>query len=291
MGNRVFLAWRHGLRQYPVLSGAVILFFIILAIFADFIITHSPYQSSLPDRLLPPFWQDGGSTRHLLGTDALGRDILSRIVMGARISLAVAFTSLVIGGVIGSSAGICAGYFGGWVDVLVMRTTDAVLSFPILLLALLLAITRGANFENLIISMCIALWSRYARVVRGEVMSLRERDFVALAKVAGRSPWWIMFHHIFPNTINTIVVLVTLQVGWLILVEAILSFLGAGVPPPYPAWGTMVSDGRDYLATAWWISAFPGLAILLIALSFNLFGDWLREALDPKMRETMRGIQ
>lgn len=229
--SRTLKSLRRRLWSYPVLPMLVIACLLLMAIFADLIVPHSPVVTNLPDRLIPPFWQDGGSMKYILGTDSLGRDILSRIVMGARISLAVAFSSLAIGGTIGTILGICAGYLGGLVDTVIMRLADAVLGFPLLLLALLLAVTRGASFDNLIIAICIAIWGIYVRVVRSEVVSIKERDFVALAKVAGCSRVWIMFHHIFPNVLNTVVVLLTLQVGFVILVEATLSFLGAGVPP------------------------------------------------------------
>ena len=286
--KRQVTGWVRWFRRYPVISIFFIALFLLMAVFANLIAPHSPYQTSLPARFLPPFWMEGGSLNHILGTDALGRDLFSRLLIGARVSILVAFISLLVGGAIGTIIGITAGYFSGLVDSILMRLADAVLGFPLILLAILLAITRGASFETLIFAVCIVLWARYARVIRSETLSLKERDFVALAKVAGRSPLWIMFHHIFPNVVNTLVVVLTLQVGWVILVEATLSYLGAGVPSPYPAWGTMVSDGRAYLDSAWWVSLFPGLMILLIALSFNLFGDWLRKALDPKLRQVSK---
>ena len=286
--KRQITGWVWWVRRYPVISMFFITLFLFMAIFADLIAPHSPYQTNLPARFVPPFWTEGGSLKHILGTDALGRDLFSRLLIGARVSILVAFISLLVGGAIGTIIGITAGYFSGLVDSILMRLADAVLGFPLILLAILLAITRGASFETLIFAVCIVLWARYARVIRSETLSLKERDFVALAKVAGRSPVWIMFHHIFPNVVNTLVVVLTLQVGWVILVEATLSYLGAGVPSPYPAWGTMVSDGRAYLDSAWWVSLFPGLMILLIALSFNLFGDWLRKALDPKLRQVSK---
>jgi len=260
-----------------------------MAIFANLITPHSPTEQSLPERLIPPAWQAGGSTDHLLGTDVLGRDVLSRIIFGSRVSLLVAFLSLLIGGLGGTLLGVIAGYSGGKLDAVIMRAADSTLAFPMILLALLLAVTLGPSLQNVVIAISITLWARYARAVRGEVLSVKERDFVAQAKIVGCSRFRIIVQHILPNVLNTVVVLLTLQVGWVIIVEATLSFLGAGVPPPTPTWGSMVSDGREYLVAAWWISFLPGIAIVMVVLSFNLMGDWLSEALDPKLREAAVG--
>lgn len=277
------------IRRYPVVPILVILTFLLMAIFANLIAPHSPTEQSLPERLIPPAWQAGGSTDHLLGTDVLGRDVLSRIIFGSRVSLFVAFLSLLIGGLGGTLLGVIAGYSGGKLDAVIMRAADSTLAFPMILLALLLAVTLGPSLQNVVIAISITLWARYARAVRGEVLSVKERDFVAQAKIAGCSRFRIIVQHILPNVLNTVVVLLTLQVGWVIIVEATLSFLGAGVPPPTPTWGSMVSDGREYLVAAWWISFLPGIAIVMVVLSFNLMGDWLSEALDPKLREAAVG--
>jgi peptide/nickel transport system permease protein len=278
--------WRLGdLRGIPVVLIVLLTVIVIGAAAADFIATHPPDQASLRMRLKPPFWIAGGSLSYPLGTDGLGRDIFSRILYGARISLAVGLLAVAGGGALGITLGMVSGYFGGKIDAIVMRLTDAASAIPIVLVALLFVVTLGASFVNVIIALAALLWARYARVVRSEVLSLRERDFVTLARIADASHFWILTRHILPNLLNTVVVMLTLQVGVVILTEATLSFLGAGVPPPMPAWGSMVADGRDYIATAWWISFFPGMAILITVLTFNLFGDWLRDRLDPKLRQ------
>lgn len=228
---------------------------------------------------------EGGKGDFLLGTDHLGRDMLSRVIFGARISLSVAMVTLGVGMVLGVTSGLVAGYYGGWVDEFLMRIVDIKLAIPTILLALVLVLALGQSFLIIIVILAIAVWPRFARNVRGEVLQLKTMDFVALARVAGASTPRILFMHIFPGVINTLIVLATLEVGIVILLESTLSFLGAGVPPPTPAWGSMVSDGRDRLAVAWWISTMPGLAIMMSVLSMNLFGDWLRDRLDPRLRQ------
>ena len=227
----------------------------------------------------------GGSTKYLLGTDQLGRDLLSRVIYGARISLIVAAVTLAVGGTIGVTLGLVAGWYGRWVDELVMRLVDVMLSLPLILVALVLVVAIGQSFAVIVGVLALWIWPRFARQVRGEVLGLKTRDYVALARVAGASTPRILLIHIFPGTINTLIVVATLQVGIVILLESVLSFLGAGVPPPTPAWGGMVADGRDRLAGFWWISTFPGLAIMLTVMSLNLFGDWLRDKLDPRLRQ------
>lgn len=273
------------LRQIPLISTAIIGIFVVMAIFADWLMPHNPYDAVLPNRLLPPLWQPGGSLSYPLGADSLGRDILSRIILGARVSLGVALASILVGGGIGTLLGLVAGYYGKKLDSVIMRAADVMIAFPIILLAVLLAVVLGPSFQNLIIIIGLFLWAPFSRLVRGEVLSWKTRDFVAAAKVAGASHFWILLHHILPNVLNSVVVMATLQVGYVILMEAALSFLGAGVPPPTPTWGSMVAEGRGYIGTAWWVSVSPGLAILLIVLAFNLFGDGLRDTLDPKLRQ------
>ena len=229
--------------------------------------------------------RDGGSTKFFLGTDQLGRDILSRLFHGARISLIVAAITLGVGGTIGSFMGLLSGYYGGWVDELIMRLVDIVLSIPILLVTLVLVASLGASFELIVGVLSLLLWPLFARVTRGEVLQLKNMDYVALARISGAGSLRIMVFHLFPGIFNTLIVIATLNVGVVILVEASLSFLGAGVPPPTPAWGSMVADGQDHLATAWWIATMPGLAIALTVISLNLFGDWLRDTLDPRLRQ------
>ena len=227
----------------------------------------------------------GGSTKYLLGTDHLGRDLLTRIIFGARISLILAATTLLVGGTVGTMLGLISGWYGGWVDELIMRLVDAQLALPLLLIALVLVVALGSSFGLIIVIIAIWIWPRFARMVRGEVLQLKNMDYVALARVSGASTPRIMFKHILPGTFNTVIVLASLQVGAVLLVEAALSFLAAGVPPPTPAWGSMVADGRDRLADAWWIATIPGLAIMLTVMSLNLFGDWLRDTLDPRLRQ------
>ncbi len=227
-----------------------------------------------------------GSTKFLLGTDHLGRDILSRIIYGARIAIIISLVTLGVGGTIGVVLGLVAGWYGGFVDEFLMRLVDIKLAIPLILIALVLVITLGQSLWIIVTVLCLFIWPRFARQVRGEVLQLKHMDYVSLAKVSGASTARILFIHIFPGTINTLIVVATLQVGIVILLESTLSFLGAGVPPPTPAWGSMVSEGRDKLAGGvWWISTFPGIAIMLTVVSLNLFGDWLRDTLDPRLRQ------
>ncbi len=271
--------------RWPVIPSLIIAAFVLVALLAPVLTPADPYAQALRSRLQPPVWEEGGTWSRPLGTDRLGRDVLSRMILGARVSLAVGVLTVFLAGAIGATVGLTAGYYGGRVDAFLMRATDATLSFPVILLALILATTVGPSLGNVVVAVAVILWARYARVIRGEVLSLMERDFIAQARIAGCSAWRIITRHLFPNTLNTLVVLLTLQVGYVIIVEASLSFLGAGIPPPTPAWGSMIAEGRDYITSAWWVSLFPGLAILLVVLAFNLFGDWLRDTLDPKLRQ------
>lgn len=241
--------------------------------------------AQLGDRI-EVFVRPAGSTKFLLGTDHLGRDVLSRVIYGARISLLVSIVTLAVGGSIGVVMGLAAGWYGGVVDEILMRLVDIKLAIPLILIALVLVITLGQSLWIIVTVLCLFIWPRFARQVRGEVLQLKHMDYVSLAKVSGASTARILFIHIFPGTINTLIVVATLQVGIVILLESTLSFLGAGVPPPTPAWGSMVADGRDKLAGGvWWISTFPGIAIMLTVMSLNLFGDWLRDTLDPRLRQ------
>ncbi len=226
-----------------------------------------------------------GGTEFLLGTDHLGRDLLSRTIHGARISLIMAAVTLGVGGTIGIVLGLLAGWNGRLIDELIMRLVDIELSLPLILVALVLVVALGQSLTIIIAVLAVWIWPRFARMVRGEVLQLKNMDYVSLARVAGASPLRIMVVHLLPGTINTLIVVATLQVGIVILVEASLSFLGAGVPPPEPAWGSMVAEGRDRLADAWWIATIPGIAVLLTVMSLNLFGDWLRDKLDPRLRQ------
>jgi len=277
-----FIASGHWFLLIPL---AIITVMVATAVLAEWLTPYSPTEISLSNRLRPPFWENGGSLAHPLGTDPMGRDLLTRMIYGARVSLLVAALALLVGGGIGAALGLIAGYHGGRVDAFIMRVADTTMAFPIILFAILFVVIIGGSLTTTVFAVALVLWARYARVIRGEVLSLRERDFVAQARVAGCSSARIIMVHLFPNIVNTLVVLLSLQVGWVIIVEASLSFLGAGIPPPTPTWGSMIAEGRDYIATAWWVSFFPGLAILVTVLSFNLFGDWLRDALDPKLRQ------
>lgn len=276
-------AWQF--RRWPLIPMFILALFIFTGVFAPLLAPHDPERGGLRDRNLPPAWEEGGRSTFLLGTDHLGRDMLSRVIFGARISLAVAAITLVVGMGIGVASGLIAGWYGGWIDEALMRVVDIKLAIPTILLALVLVLALGQSFLIIVVILAIAVWPRFARNVRGEVLQLKTMDFVALAKVAGASTPRILAIHIFPGVINTLIVLATLEVGIVILLESTLSFLGAGVPPPTPAWGSMVSDGRDRLAVAWWISTMPGVAIMCTVLSMNLFGDWIRDRLDPRLRQ------
>jgi len=271
------------LPMIPIIILGVITF---VAIFADFLAPHNPEVGNLAVRFRPPVWQTGGSSQYLLGTDQLGRDVLSRLIFGARVSVVVGFTAVIVAGVIGTTLGIVSGYLGGWVGQVIMRITDTWLALPALTFAIFLAAIVGPSEMNIVIILGAVYWTRYARVIRGEVLSLKERDFVRLAIVAGCSKWTIMKRHILPNVINSAVVLATLMLGVVIVTEASLSFLGIGVPPPKPAWGLMLSDGKQGLMVGyWWLTVLPGCCIMLMVLSANLLGDWLRVKLDPQLRQ------
>jgi peptide/nickel transport system permease protein len=272
-------------RRVPWIPICIIVVMVSMALFAPLLAPYSPIDQTLRDKLIPPFWVAGGGVDHILGTDAFGRDMLSRLIYGARVSLIVAALALTAGGGVGLVIGIVSGYFGGAVDNALMRLVDAAFTFPAILFALLLAVTMGQGLGTLVLAISLLLWASFARVIRGEVLSLKQRDFVALAKVRGCSSARIMLTHILPNVLNTFMVLVTLNIGVVIIAEASLSFLGAGIPPPTPTWGLMVSDGRGRIAEAWWVSLIPGIAITLLVLSVNVFGDWLRDRLDPRLRQ------
>jgi len=273
------------LRRLPVIPILVLSLVVIAGVTAPWISPYSPTTASLADRKMPPAWSSKGSVEHLLGTDHLGRDILTRILHGARISLIVAAVTLGVGGTIGTVLGLVAGWYGGLIDEIIMRLVDVFLSLPIVLMALVFVVALGPSLSIIIFVLALWIWVRFARMVRAEVLTLKTLAYVDLARVSGASTFRILSRHVFPGTINTLIVVATLQVGTVILLESALSFLGAGVPPPTPAWGSMVSDGRNFLADAWWIATMPGLAILLTVMSLNLFGDWLRDTLDPELRQ------
>lgn len=272
-------------RRFPGIPLFILVFLLVLpGIFAPLIAPHDSIRGSLRARLKPPVWVQGGSLSYPLGTDKVGRDIFSRIIYGARVSLSVSLVAILVSGFIGTTLGLISGYFGGKIDALIMRLVDISLGLPVILLALVFVASIGPSFGTVIIVTAVLLWARYARQVRGETLSIRERDFIARARVAGASHLRIMFRYILPNLINSLTVLATLQIGAIILLESSLSFLGAGIPRPTPTWGSMIADGRELIVVAWWIAMFPGLAIMLTVLSLNLLGDWLRDYLDPKLR-------
>jgi peptide/nickel transport system permease protein len=274
------------LREAPLVAVVILVGLTLVAIFADLI---APYDPTLPVKganvFDPPFWMEGGRTATLLGTDFQGRDVLSRLIFGARVSLVVGLMGTVVAGSIGTAMGILAGYVGGWVDQVIMRVTDAWLALPALVFAIFLAALVGPSMWNIVIILGAVYWTRYARVIRGEVLTLREREFVKLAEIAGASKLRVIRRHILPNVMNTTMVLASLTVGVVIIAEASLSFLGVGVPPPQPAWGLMLAEARSMLmAGQWWLTVFPGICIVLIVLATQLFGDWLRVRLDPQLR-------
>ncbi len=278
--------WLRLVRAWPLLPMLILVPLILVALCADVIAPYDPIQPVPGAKIYaPPFWMPGGSMHALLGTDFQGRDILSRLLFGARVSLIVGVMGTLVAGSLGAALGILAGYLGGWVDQVIMRVTDAWLALPALVFAIFLATMLGPSMWNIIIILGLVYWTRYARVIRGEVLSLREREFVKLAEIAGARRWRVIRRHILPNVLNTTMILASLTIGVVIIAEASLSFLGVGVPPPQPAWGSMLAEARSTLmAGKWWLTVWPGLCILLVVLATQLFGDWLRVRLDPQLR-------
>ena len=272
-------------RWPPNVPLAIVVALVLSGVLAPLLAPHSPIEGSLGERLVPPLGLEGSKSRHPLGTDRLGRDTLSRLLYGARISLSVSVVGIALTGAVGSFIGLLAGFLGGWVDTLLMRLVDISLSLPGILIAVLLSVVFEPSFSNVIIVVVFLLWPSYARLVRGETLGLKQQEFVALARIAGCSNLTIMFRHIVPNLLPSILVLATLHVGYVIVLEAALSFLGVGIPPPTPSWGVMVADGRGLIEQAWWVSILPGVAIVVTVLSLNILGDWVRDRLDPKLRQ------
>jgi peptide/nickel transport system permease protein len=258
---------------------------VVCGIFAPWIMPHDPTAGNLSTSLIPPVWEDGGTWSHMLGTDQQGRDILSRLIAGSQVSLLIAVTAVGISGVVGLLFALLGGYYGGIIDAILGRIVDAMLSLPFLMIAIVLATVLSPGVKSVILILGFTGWSGYARVLRGEVLRLKQQDFVALARVGGCSTPRILLRYITPGLINTFIVLATLQLGTTILAAATLSFLGIGVQPPRAAWGLMLADGRQYVTYAWWLAVFPGVAIMLTVLSVNTIGDWLRVRLDPKLRQ------
>ncbi|HEY5724382.1 MAG TPA: ABC transporter permease [Methylomirabilota bacterium] len=273
-------------RDLPALAGLVVIAAaVVVAAFAPALAPSDPVKNRLLDRLTPPMWAQGGSARHPLGTDTLGRDVLSRLLHGARISLTVGLAAVLVAGVVGVALGLVAGYRGGWADDLLMRLGDIQLAFPVLLLGVAVIAVLGASLTNMVLVLGASGWVTYARIARGETLSLKEREFVAAARALGAPARHVVTRHLLPNVLPPLMVVTTFSVARTIIAEASLSFLGLGLPPPTPSWGAMLDEGRNYITTGWWLALFPGLAILLLVLAINLCGDWLRDALDPRMEK------
>src|ERR1700722_51444 len=283
---------RRSRRRHPPLVSVIILLFVLaMSLFASMIAPDSPLKINLSGALVPPFYAQGGSFAHVLGTDNLGRDILSRIVYGARDTLLLSVIVLLVGGIVGVILGLLSGYYGRAIDGLIQRLVEAVLSLPTIMVALAFSYVLGQSTHSIVIVLSPFIAAQFARMVRGDVLGVKSLGYVDLARVAGGSPLRIMARHILPNVAGTIIVVSTLVAGQLILLEATLSFLGVGVPPPTPEWGLMVSEGQNYINNGYWLSLFPGLAIALTVLAFNLLGDWLRDVLDPKTQPSDAGLR
>ena len=292
--QRVSLIHRtvNAFRKWPIVSIAIISILAFVAIFAPLLSPQSPIESNLRDRNAPPFWynewyeeNDKVTRTYILGADPIGRGVLSRLIHGARISMMVVVVAMVSGTVVGTALGLISGYTGGVVDEIITRIVDIWLGLPFILLALIVAITIGPGIIPMMGLLAMTAWPPFVRNVRAEVLTLRERDYVALAKISGSSSIRILWRHILPGVMNTVLVIATLRVGQLILTESFLSFLGAGIPPPTPSWGGIIADGREYLRDAWWVSVFAGIAIGLTVLALNFFGDWMRDTFDPRLRQ------
>lgn len=264
---------------FTFLGVGILVTMFLMALMAPLISPYNPAQGDLRERLRPPLTEG-----HPLGTDTLGRDLLSRIIYGARVSMAVGLTVVVIAGSLGTLIGLISGFYGGWTDRIIMRFVDMQLSFPFVILALTVAGILGPSFKNIIITLIVSSWVIYARLVRGEVLGIKEQQYVQAAFTVGLPNWRIIVMHILPNVLSAVIVLASLEVGWMIISEAAISFLGFGVQPPIAAWGNMLTEGRVYMTTAWWLTVFPGLAIVITTVAVNILGDRLRDKLDPKLR-------
>lgn len=274
------------LQTAPKVPALIIVTILMFAAFAEVLAPYAPGLSDFDVRLKPPLFVSDDGARYLMGTDNLGRDVFSRVIHGARISVLVGFLAVGFSGSVGTALGLISGYFGGTLDSVIMRFTDMMLAMPAILLAIALIGVLGASVQNMIIVIAVVTWPAYARIIRAEVLTLRNRDFVQLARVSGASGARIILRHLLPNVVNTLIILATLQIGITIIFEASLSFLGLGVKPPTPAWGFMLSDGQKFLqGGAWWLAILPGIPIVLTVLATNLLGDWLRDRLDPLRRQ------
>jgi peptide/nickel transport system permease protein len=266
--------------------GLIIVFGVVMmSVFAPLLAPYNPADTNVINRLLPPFWLEGGTTDHLLGTDNLGRDILSRIIFGSRISLLIGVSAVLLAGAIGMALGLIAGFYGKVWDFVIMRTVDALLAIPNILFMLILLAVLGPSLVTLILVLGGTSWVVYARMVRSETLSIKERDYVRSAKAIGAKDFRIIVKYILPNVLSSFIVIATLNVATTIILEASLSFLGLGIQPPDVSWGLMLSDGRQYVATSWWVATFPGVAITVTVLGVIFLGDWLRDVLDPKIKD------
>ena len=276
--DRIKLPW------IPIAIMAVLIF---CALFAPWLTPYDPTEIDMLDAKIAPVpFGDEWTWSHPLGTDIMGRDMLSRLIHGAQTAVLISLVALGTGMVVGTALGLIAGFCAGWPDMLIMRASDAALGFPTILVAMIIVTFMGAGIENIVLAVILTVWARFARMIRGDVLSIKELDFVISAKISGVSMPIIIWRHIFPNTINTLMVITSLQVGQVILLEASLSFLGLGLSPGHPAWCIMVSEGRSVIVGVWWLSLLPGLAITIVVLALNFFGDWMRDTLDPKLRRT-----
>ena len=273
-------------RKYPIIPLAIFFLLVFVAIFAPILAPFDPAQGSIRTRHIPPVWLEGGTAGHFFGTDSLGRDILSRVIYGARIALMVAVSVIFAGGIFGTIVGMFAGYRGGLADEIAMRIVDLLLAMPFLLVALTVVIVFGQSLTQMIILLIIFSWDNFARVVRAESLRIRGDAYIDAARIAGASDIRIVFRHILPGVFGVVLIVASLRVGQLILIEATLSFLGAGLPKSVPAWGVMVADGQAWITTAWWIAAVPGMMIFAVVMSFNFLGDWLRDHFDPRLRQS-----
>ena len=275
---------RRQLREYRLPWVPIVVFAVVLvcAVFAPLLAPHDTDKLNILGSKIPP----GETSEHLLGTDTLGRDLLSRLIYGARTTVLISLVALGTGGVVGTMLGLVSGYAGGWTDTLIMRLTDAALGFPTILVALVIVVILGTGIGVIILAVALTVWARFARMIRGDVLAVKTQDFVTLARIDGVSPPVLILRHIFPNVINTLMVITSLLVGQVILLEAALSYLGLGLPPGANSWGIMVAEGKEVIVDVWWLSLFPGLAITIVVLAFNFIGDWLRDTLDPKLRQS-----
>lgn len=270
-----------------LIGGTLVFFFSAMALFAPLLAPFDPAAGDATERLRPPDWGE----KHILGTDGLGRDVLSRAIYGARVSILIGLTVVLISTVVGVILGLISGYFGGWLDGVIQRIVDVLLAFPYLVFALALMAAFGPGLFNLFLALVYKEWVTPCRVIRAEVLAAKHQDYVQAARACGAGWWHIVLRDLLPNVISSVLVVATLRVAWVVIMEASLSFLGLGVQPPTPSWGSMVADGRDYISRAWWISTFPGAALLLLALGINLLGEGLRDALDPKLARRPSAVE